>query len=86
MKSCHDVVTTHLTKNSFYGVSFVDAVACGHLCFLSVRMRKLIGSREELRRECQELSSHLDELESPVVFCHNDIMPKNIVYSEAEGM
>ena len=51
-----------------------------------VRMKKLIGSREELRRECQGLSSHLDELNSPVVFCHNDLMYKNMIYSEQKGI
>ena len=48
----------------------------------TARIRKLIGSREQLRRECEELSSHLDEFNSPVVFCHNDLKYKNIIYSE----
>ena len=45
---------------------------------LLVRMNKLIGSREQMMKECQELSSHLDEFNSPIVFCHNDLMSKNM--------
>ena len=54
-------------------------------CHLLVRMNKLIGSREQMM-ECQELSSHLDEFNSPLVFCHNDLMCKNIIYSEEKGI
>ena len=50
-----------------------------------VRMKELIGSREELRKECQGLSSHLDKLNSPVVFCHNDLTCQNMIYCEEEG-
>ena len=49
------------------------------------RMKKLIGSVEELRRECDELKSHLDQLNSPIVFCHNDLMSKNMIYSQNDG-
>ena len=37
-------------------------------------------------KECQELSSHLDEFNSPVVFCHNDLVYKNIIYSEEKSI
>ena len=37
-------------------------------------------------KECQELTSHLDEFNSPVVFCHNDLNSKNIIYSEEKGI
>ena len=50
-----------------------------------IRMKELIGSREELRKECQGLSSHLDKLNSLVVFCHNDLMSKNMIYCEEKG-
>ena len=50
-----------------------------------VRMKKLIGSREELRKECHRLSSHLDKLNSPVVFCHNDLTCQNMIYCEEKG-
>ena len=48
-------------------------------------MKKLIGSVEELRRECDELKSHLDQLNSPVVLCHNDVQYRNMIYSLDEG-
>ena len=50
------------------------------------RMKKLIGSVEELRRECDELKSHLDQLNSPIVFCHNDLTYRNIIYSHDKGV
>lgn len=49
-------------------------------------MKKLIGSTEELRKECEELKRHLDKLNSPVVFCHNDMNPMNIIYSKEKGI
>ena len=49
-------------------------------------MKKLIGSVEELRRECDELKSHLDQLNSPIVFCHNDLTYRNIIYSHDKGV
>ena len=49
-----------------------------HCHLLLVRMNKLIGSREQMIKECQELSSHLEEFNSPVVFCHNDLMCKKM--------
>ena len=57
-----------------------------HCHLLLVRMNRLIGSREQMMKECQELSSHLEEFNSPVVFCHNDLMCKNIIYSEEKGI
>ena len=62
------------------------AVSLIYCHMLLVRMNKLIGSREQMMKECQELSSHLDEFNSPVVFCHNDLMCKNIIYSEEKGI
>ncbi|XP_065910838.1 probable ethanolamine kinase isoform X2 [Dysidea avara] len=47
----------------------------------TARMKKLIGSVEELRRECDELKNHLDRLNSPVVLCHNDVQYRNMIYS-----
>ena len=33
----------------------------------------------------KSLWNHLEALESPVVYCHNDINPQNIIYSEERG-
>jgi len=46
----------------------------------------MIGSVEELRRECDELKNHLDQLNSPVVLCHNDVQYRNMIYSLDEGV
>ena len=38
-----------------------------------------------MRRELEMLQRELDSVESPVVFCHNDLLPANIVYDEKKG-
>ncbi|CAO2617982.1 Ethanolamine kinase 2 [Lemmus lemmus] len=35
--------------------------------------------------ELSWLKEHLSQLESPVVFCHNDLLCKNIIYDSAKG-
>lgn len=38
-------------------------------------------TKSELREEVAFLKSLLPDLKSPVVFCHNDLLLKNIIYS-----
>ncbi|XP_004862227.1 ethanolamine kinase 2 isoform X2 [Heterocephalus glaber] len=40
---------------------------------------------EVLERELAWLKEHLSQLNSPVVFCHNDLLCKNIIYDSAKG-
>lgn len=40
---------------------------------------------EVLEQELSWLKEHLSQLESPVVFCHNDLLCKNIIYDSAKG-
>ncbi|XP_004028266.2 ethanolamine kinase 2 isoform X2 [Gorilla gorilla gorilla] len=40
---------------------------------------------EVLERELAWLKEHLSQLESPVVFCHNDLLCKNIIYDSIKG-
>ncbi|KAM5144749.1 ethanolamine kinase 2 isoform 4-T4 [Callospermophilus lateralis] len=40
---------------------------------------------EVLERELAWLKEHLSQLDSPVVFCHNDLLCKNIIYDSAKG-
>ncbi|XP_010852553.1 PREDICTED: ethanolamine kinase 2 [Bison bison bison] len=38
-----------------------------------------------LERELVWLKEHLPQLDSPVVFCHNDLLCKNIIYDSSKG-
>jgi len=38
-----------------------------------------------LERELVWLKEHLPPLDSPVVFCHNDLLCKNIIYDSSKG-
>lgn len=40
---------------------------------------------EVLEWELAWLKEHLCQLDSPVVFCHNDLLCKNIIYDRAKG-
>uniref|UniRef100_A0A5F9D697 ethanolamine kinase n=1 Tax=Oryctolagus cuniculus TaxID=9986 RepID=A0A5F9D697_RABIT len=40
---------------------------------------------EVLEWELAWLKEHLSQLDSPVVFCHNDLLCKNIIYDSAKG-
>ncbi|XP_053383984.1 ethanolamine kinase 1-like [Mercenaria mercenaria] len=44
-----------------------------------------IKPKDVLRKELDELRVHLEALNSPVVFCHNDLLLKNIIYNEEKG-
>ncbi|KAM6219095.1 ethanolamine kinase 2 isoform 3-T3 [Rhynchocyon petersi] len=40
---------------------------------------------EVLEQELAWLKEHLSQLDSPVVFCHNDLLCKNIIYDSTKG-
>lgn len=40
---------------------------------------------EVLEQELAWLKEHLSQLDSPVVFCHNDLLCKNIIYDSDKG-
>ncbi|KAM6458694.1 ethanolamine kinase 2 isoform 2-T2 [Liasis olivaceus] len=44
-----------------------------------------IPSLEVLEEEIHWMKEHLSQLRSPIVFCHNDLLSKNIIYNKAEG-
>ncbi|XP_054723170.1 ethanolamine kinase 1-like [Uloborus diversus] len=46
------------------------------------RLRSCIPSREELEAEVETLKEHLVPLDSPVVFSHNDLLLKNVIYNK----
>ncbi|KAJ3271864.1 Ethanolamine kinase [Terramyces sp. JEL0728] len=45
------------------------------------RLKKSGYNLNLLREELVELQSHLEKLESPVVFCHNDLNAANLIYN-----
>ncbi|XP_052270791.1 ethanolamine kinase 1-like isoform X2 [Dreissena polymorpha] len=50
------------------------------------RYKETVKSKGELREELAMLQSHLEVLDSPVVFCHNDLLLKNILYDQDKGV
>jgi Choline/ethanolamine kinase len=53
-------------------------------CVVIDRLNELGLTKKHLTFEVQHLESILVSLDSPVVFCHNDLIPKNIIYDEHE--
>ena len=43
-------------------------------------------SIESIKNEVEELQKQLILLNSPTVFCHNDLLPKNIIYDKEIGL
>lgn len=50
--------------------------------FIVHRISKLLPSKSQLISEFHSLYSHLNFLDSPIVFCHNDLLLGNIIYSQ----
>ncbi|KAM6937908.1 ethanolamine kinase 1 [Xenentodon cancila] len=48
--------------------------------------RQLVPSWEQLSSEMESLKRHLSQIDSPTVLCHNDLLTKNIIYNQQEGM
>ncbi|KAJ3312845.1 Ethanolamine kinase [Boothiomyces sp. JEL0838] len=49
------------------------------------RLKKSGYNLNLLREELVELQSHLEKLESPVVFCHNDLNAANLIYDPEQN-
>ncbi|XP_044048565.1 ethanolamine kinase 1 [Siniperca chuatsi] len=45
-----------------------------------------VPSFETLSFEMDSLKRHLSQIDSPTVLCHNDLLTKNIIYNNKEGM
>ena len=66
--------------------SFVNLeVPCFLFVFYVVRFEKQAPSKAKLREEIETLKSVLLNHNCPVVFCHNDLLCKNIVYDKNKG-
>ncbi|XP_055389828.1 ethanolamine kinase [Condylostylus longicornis] len=46
------------------------------------RVSKIFSSISALRKEFEELYKILEKLDSPLVFCHNDLLLGNVIYNE----
>ena len=56
-----------------------------YLFTIIFRYTETIKPKHVLKKELEDLWNHLEALKSPVVFCHNDLLLKNIIYSEEKG-
>ena len=54
--------------------------------FLFFRYVSLIQPKQVLKEELDELRKHLEALNSPIVFCHNDPVLGNIIYNKQKGI
>ncbi|KAK6318535.1 hypothetical protein J4Q44_G00118260 [Coregonus suidteri] len=52
----------------------------------SSKLLQEIPSIETLSDEMETLKRHLSQIGSPTVLCHNDLLTKNIIYDNKEGM
>ncbi|GIX87657.1 ethanolamine kinase 1 [Caerostris extrusa] len=46
------------------------------------RYKMVIASKDVLKSEIDCMKEHLVKIESPVVFCHNDLLLKNVIYNK----
>ncbi|XP_048352142.1 ethanolamine kinase 2 isoform X1 [Sphaerodactylus townsendi] len=51
----------------------------------SIHREVPMPSLKVLEEEICWMKAHLSQLGSPIVFCHNDLLSKNIIYNEEEG-
>lgn len=51
----------------------LDTIVCRYVSLVA-------GGAEMLRRELAQLTTALSCLDSPVVFCHNDLLLANVIY------
>jgi thiamine kinase-like enzyme len=48
------------------------------------RLNEVGMTKQQLTIEVQNLESIVESLNSPIVLCHNDVHPNNIIYNEQE--
>ncbi|RWS23836.1 Ethanolamine kinase 1-like protein, partial [Leptotrombidium deliense] len=52
----------------------------------SDEIKRILPNKQQLTEEVQLLESHLSSMGSPVVFCHNDLLLKNIVRNKRKDV
>lgn len=60
--------------------------ACTINMFIYSRFKEKILPKEDLEKEVLELEKCIESLGYPVVFSHNDLLLKNIIYNKEKGM
>lgn len=75
----------------FLNNKHVICMVCVCMCLLIIityfRYQEIYnGSTDTLEQEVKELTIELNKLDSPLVFCHNDLLCGNVIYNEKEGM
>lgn len=55
---------------------------CDYKKFTCFRVAATLPSKAKLREEFNELYAALKATKSPILFCHNDLLPGNVVYTE----
>jgi len=56
-----------------------------YIPFIHTRFEKQAPSKAKLKEEIDQLKMVLLKHNCPVVFCHNDMLCKNIVYDKTKG-
>lgn len=42
-------------------------------------------SKQELLTELESIRHKVESMQAPIVFCHNDLSAKNVIYDEEKG-
>ncbi|XP_035521457.1 ethanolamine kinase 1-like isoform X1 [Morone saxatilis] len=66
--------------------SSINSSVAEQRCTKSAVALREVPSFETLSAEMESLKRHLSQLDSPIVLCHNDLLTKNIIYNQKEGM
>ena len=66
-------------------IAFFPLIECNTYSVLLFRFKANLPTREELREELRQLQVHLEELNVPLVMCHNDVWGRNVVYDQENG-
>lgn len=66
----------------WFGLCDLNDVSNINFKFTHFRVVATLPSKEKLREEFNELYTALASLKSPVLFCHNDLLPGNVIYTK----
>lgn len=73
------------TKMSHF-LTLVQSSLTQQNCSRSSSVVQEVPSVETLTEEMKSLKRHLSQVDSPTVLCHNDLLTKNIIYNQEDGV